>query len=280
ERLLEVGTDQRGHLVDARLAVGRIRGGLAELLAQVRLQHLAHQSVDGAADGRDLLQHRGAVGAGLERAVERVALAADAAHAGQDLAFFLGGMGHRAGLEYGGGEYIRRPAMTHSPVLYRPETSPWSFRWTPWKSPSPSWRGPSTGMPGHWAGARNGPTNAMRCSPRPPPVACDCCWCRPTIPGAWPSMPVVASWNTACSTSPPATSTASTATSRRWCPAWGRSPSPPTTGRRAASPSATAKATGWPRSRATEARPPGSARRPAPSRACTPRARGGVRPRL
>src|SRR5690606_4997850 len=60
---LEVGPDQPGHFCDAGLALAGIGGRLAELLAQVRLQHLAHQAVDRAADGGDLLQHRAAVGA-------------------------------------------------------------------------------------------------------------------------------------------------------------------------------------------------------------------------
>src|SRR5690606_9039865 len=90
----EVGTDQRGHFIDPRPAAGGIACRLLELLAQVRFEHLAHQPVDRAADGGDLLQHRRAVGPGLERALETFALAADTADAGEDLLFFLGGMGH------------------------------------------------------------------------------------------------------------------------------------------------------------------------------------------
>src|SRR3546814_9847199 len=60
----------------------------------MRLEHLAHQPVDRAADRRDLLQHRPAVGAGLECALKPLALAADAADAGEDFLLFLGGMGH------------------------------------------------------------------------------------------------------------------------------------------------------------------------------------------
>src|SRR3546814_2994527 len=67
---------------------------LLELLAQVRLQHLAHQPVDRAADRRDLLQNRPAVGDGLACALKPLALAADAADAGEDFLLFLGGMGH------------------------------------------------------------------------------------------------------------------------------------------------------------------------------------------
>src|SRR5690606_15691740 len=90
----EVGTDQRGHFVDPRTAAVGIARRLLELLAQVRLEHLAHQPVDRTADRRDLLQHRRTVGTGLERALEPLALAADAADAGEDLLFFRGAMWH------------------------------------------------------------------------------------------------------------------------------------------------------------------------------------------
>src|SRR5690606_16842356 len=89
----QIGTDQPGHFGDARLAIGRVGRRLPELLAQVRFEHLAHQSVHGAADGRDRLQHRAAVDAGFQRALQALALAADAADACQDLALFFGGMG-------------------------------------------------------------------------------------------------------------------------------------------------------------------------------------------
>src|SRR5690606_6215078 len=91
---LQVRADQPGHLGDARGALGVAVRGLAELFAQVRLQHLAHQSVDRAADGRDLLQHGRAVGACLQRALQAFALPADAADAGQDLLLFLGRVRH------------------------------------------------------------------------------------------------------------------------------------------------------------------------------------------
>src|SRR5690606_7983222 len=77
--LFQVGTDQPGHFGDARGAFALVLRGLPELLAQVRFQHLAHQSVDRTADGRDLLQHRRAVGPGLQRALQPLALPADAA---------------------------------------------------------------------------------------------------------------------------------------------------------------------------------------------------------
>ncbi len=61
--------------------------------SQMGLHHLGHQAVDRATDGGDLLQHRPAVGAGFQRAVKRIALAADAAHAGQDLLLLFGECG-------------------------------------------------------------------------------------------------------------------------------------------------------------------------------------------
>src|SRR3546814_14415771 len=79
--LLEVGTDQPGHLGDPRLSIGWIGGRLVELLAQVRFQHLAHQSIDRTANGRDLLKHRSAIRACFQRAIQRIALATNAANA-------------------------------------------------------------------------------------------------------------------------------------------------------------------------------------------------------
>src|SRR3546814_13707664 len=63
---------------------GGIARRLFELLAQVRLEHLAHQPVDRPADGGDLLQHRPAVRSRLQCALKPLALAADAADAGED----------------------------------------------------------------------------------------------------------------------------------------------------------------------------------------------------
>ncbi|MNT95425.1 hypothetical protein D3C72_2373030 [compost metagenome] len=56
--------------------------------------HFGHQPVDRTADRRDLLQHRRALGPAFQRPVQRIALAADAAHAGQDLLLFFRGVGH------------------------------------------------------------------------------------------------------------------------------------------------------------------------------------------
>src|SRR5690606_2435328 len=76
---LEVGPHQRGHLVHAGLALrGRV-GPLPELLADMRFHGVGHQAIDRAADGTDLLQHRGAIRHGLQRALQRLGLAADAA---------------------------------------------------------------------------------------------------------------------------------------------------------------------------------------------------------
>src|SRR3546814_11787116 len=54
---------------------------------------------------RDLLQNRPAVGAGLECALKPLALAADAADAGEDFLLFLGGMGHGQPDTDSGGQY-------------------------------------------------------------------------------------------------------------------------------------------------------------------------------
>src|SRR5690606_32129977 len=94
DALLEVGTNQRDGVVDAGLAARGRGGGLRQFLAQVAFQHARHQPVDRAAHGGDLLQHRAAFGTGLQRALERVELAADAAHAGQDALFLFGAVGH------------------------------------------------------------------------------------------------------------------------------------------------------------------------------------------
>src|SRR3546814_5668552 len=54
---------------------------------------------------RDLLQNRPAVGAGLQCALKPLALAADAADAGEDFLLFLGGMGHGQPDTDSGGQY-------------------------------------------------------------------------------------------------------------------------------------------------------------------------------
>src|SRR3546814_2214766 len=90
----EIGTDQRGHFIHPRPTASGIARRLFELLAQMRLEHLAHQPVDRAADRRELLQHRPAVGAGLACALKPLALAEDAVDAGEDILLFLGGTGH------------------------------------------------------------------------------------------------------------------------------------------------------------------------------------------
>src|SRR5690554_3502199 len=95
--LLEIGTDQTRHLGNAGVAIGLVLGGRAELFADVRLHHLTHQPVDRTTDGCDLLQHRAAVSARVQRPLQPLALAADAADAGQDLLLFLRAMGHGAG---------------------------------------------------------------------------------------------------------------------------------------------------------------------------------------
>src|SRR5690606_4338270 len=49
--LFQVGTDQRGHLGNAGVALRAGAGRLAELFADVRLHHPRHQAVDRAAHG-------------------------------------------------------------------------------------------------------------------------------------------------------------------------------------------------------------------------------------
>jgi hypothetical protein len=56
----------------------------------VAFQHVGHQAVGGAAQRGQLLQQVHAFGAGLDRALQRLGLALDAAQAGDD-AFALGG---------------------------------------------------------------------------------------------------------------------------------------------------------------------------------------------
>src|SRR3546814_6844535 len=112
----EVGTDQRGHFIHPFPTAGGIARRLLELLAQVRLQHLAHQPVDRAADRRDLLQNRPAVGAGLACALKPLALAADARDAGEASLLFLGGMGPGQPATASGGQYTTGRAPGRTPV--------------------------------------------------------------------------------------------------------------------------------------------------------------------
>src|SRR5690606_33241763 len=102
---LQVRADQPGHLGHAGGTLVVAVRGLAELLAQVRLEHLAHQPVDRAADRGDLLQHGRAVGAGFQRAIQRIALAADAPHAGEDLLFLFRRVRHAGTGVDSGGQY-------------------------------------------------------------------------------------------------------------------------------------------------------------------------------
>lgn len=57
-------------------------------------EYPGHQAVDGTAYGCDLLKNRAAVGAFLERALERVDLPFDAADASEDALFLFCGMWH------------------------------------------------------------------------------------------------------------------------------------------------------------------------------------------
>jgi hypothetical protein len=70
----------------------------------VILQHLHHEAVDGATNGGNLLQNLRATPLGLERPLQRLHLASNAANAGEKLRFFASGMTHgqRSRIPYGG----------------------------------------------------------------------------------------------------------------------------------------------------------------------------------
>lgn len=101
--LPQIGTDQRDGSVDAGLALVGGSGRLRELLAQVAFKDFRHEPVHCAAHGGELLQHGRTVGAFLKRALQRIQLAADAAHAGERLLLVGGGMGHAGGYLIVGG---------------------------------------------------------------------------------------------------------------------------------------------------------------------------------
>lgn len=121
-RLSQIGTDQRDGSVDAGLALFGGSGRLRELLAQVAFQDFRHQPVHRAAHGGELLQHGRAVGAFLKRALQRIQLPADAAHAGERLLLVGGGMGHAGGYRIVGGSIAEPiPQMkSRAPVNGRP----------------------------------------------------------------------------------------------------------------------------------------------------------------
>ena len=65
-------------------------------------EHPGHQSIDGTANGRDLLKNRATIGTFLERALECVDLTFDAADAGQNALFLFCGVWHFYGSQYWG----------------------------------------------------------------------------------------------------------------------------------------------------------------------------------
>ena len=67
---------------------------MREFLAQMAFKDLRHQPVHRTAHGGELLQHGRAVGAVLQRTLERIQLTTDAAHARKRLLLVGGGMGH------------------------------------------------------------------------------------------------------------------------------------------------------------------------------------------
>lgn len=105
--LFEVGADQPEQLLHALAALRIGGGGLAEIFADVGFQYFGHQAVYRTTQCRDLLQHRAAISAGFEGALECIALAADAADASEGALFFGGGVGHGAAAWILGGS-IRR----------------------------------------------------------------------------------------------------------------------------------------------------------------------------
>ena len=68
--------------------------GMREFLAQMAFKDLRHQPVHRTAHGGELLQHGRAVGAVLQRTLERIQLTTDSAHARKRLLLVGGGMGH------------------------------------------------------------------------------------------------------------------------------------------------------------------------------------------
>jgi hypothetical protein len=64
------------------------------MLPQVTFQDLSHQTIHGAADRRELLENRSTLSLCLERRFERLGLALQAAHSGEERLFFARRMSH------------------------------------------------------------------------------------------------------------------------------------------------------------------------------------------
>lgn len=95
--LLQIGPHQRDGGIDAGPALFGRRRGMREFLAQVAFQDFGHQSVDRTAHRRELLQDRRAVGTLLQRALQRIQLAADALDARERFLLVGGRMRHGDG---------------------------------------------------------------------------------------------------------------------------------------------------------------------------------------
>ena len=92
---LQIGADDFEQLL-GRVGVQRpgMLLGIDEMRPHVILDHLGHQTGHGAARAGDQMHDLFAAGLAVERALDGLDLAPDAAHARQQLVFFADGMGH------------------------------------------------------------------------------------------------------------------------------------------------------------------------------------------
>ncbi len=74
--------------------------GVDQMGADVVFDDFRHQAGHGAAHAGDQVHDLFAAGFAVERALDRLDLAADAAHAGQQLLLFADGMGHGGVIAY------------------------------------------------------------------------------------------------------------------------------------------------------------------------------------
>jgi hypothetical protein len=91
--LLQIGTHHIDQLFGTThpLAVVAVLG-IKDVRANVIFHHFRHETVHGAASGRDELQHLGALDLPLQSALNRFNLAAQAAHAIEELALLSDGV--------------------------------------------------------------------------------------------------------------------------------------------------------------------------------------------
>jgi hypothetical protein len=92
-RLLQIGTHHVDQLFGTThpLAVVPVLG-IKDVRANVIFHHLRHEPIHGAASGGDELQHLGALDLPLQSALDRFNLAAQAAHAIEELALLSDGV--------------------------------------------------------------------------------------------------------------------------------------------------------------------------------------------